>query len=233
MTTATALKRHHEHHEVREPLDFTFFHIVWIFMLASFVGLVGEVLVSFVIDGRWESRVGFVIGPLSPLYGVGAILMTLALNPIRGRSPFLQFLVAGLVGGILEYTVGWFLESAYGIVAWSYANHAINFHGHTSTTMMAIWGLIGIAWATWGLPVAVRIIEHIPPSARKKLTAITFVFIIGDSALTLACLDSWFLRSAGYPICNPIQEFCATYFGDEFMRARFETMSMWTSLAGR
>jgi hypothetical protein len=68
---------------------------------------------------------------------------------------------------------------------------------------------------------------------RKPLTIAAFVFIMADSMLTLACIDSWFWRTAGYPIENPVQQFCATYFDDDFMRTRFETMGMWTSLASR
>ena len=40
----------------------------------SFVGLVGETIVSACIDGQWESRAGFIVGPFSPLYGLGTVL---------------------------------------------------------------------------------------------------------------------------------------------------------------
>ena len=56
-------------------------------------------------------------------------------------------------------------------------------------------------------------------------------FMAVDIALTFAALGCWFDRQAGLPIETPLQQFCATYFGDTFMSTRFETMSMWTSLA--
>lgn len=233
MTVETVAKRIFTQTEQRKPLDISFFHIVWLFLLCSFIGLVGEVIVSFFTDGRLESRAGFVIGPFSPLYGLGAVLITLALNPIRDRNVIAQFAAGALVGGVLEYFTGWFLETRYGIVAWSYIDQPFNFHGHTCLSMMALWGIIGIAWVWIALPLAVKLVERIPVEIRKPLTAVAFVFIMADSVLTLACLDSWFWRTAGYPIENPIQQFCATYFGDEFMRTRFETMGMWTVLASR
>lgn len=233
MPAATTAKRNYAYEEQRHPLDMRFFHIVWLFLLASFIGLVGETVVSAIIDGQWESRAGYVVGPLSPLYGLGAVLITLVVNPLRGHSVPLQFLVAGITGGVLEYIAGWFFEWRYGIVAWSYIDQPLNFHGHTCVAIMVVWGAIGVVWALWLLPLAMRLIERMPQNVRKPLTAIAFVFIVADSALTLACFDSWFWRTAGYPIENPLQQFCATYFGDEFMNNRFGTMSMWTNLASR
>ena len=232
MAQAAAIRQHHADGE-RGPVEITFFHLVWLFLLCSVLGLIGEVLVSWVIDGRLESRVGYVIGPFSPLYGLGAVFFTLALNPLRGRSVVVQFAVAALVGGVLEYFAGWFFETRYGIVAWSYIDLPFNFHGHTCLAMMAVWGIVGVVWVMGALPVATRLVERIPVSVRTPLTALAFVFIVADSTLTLACLDSWFWRSAGYPVENAVQQFCATYFGDEFMRTRFETMSMWPTLASR
>ena len=231
MSVATAIKRRQA--EGRQPIELGFFHIVWLFLLASFIGLVGETVVSFVADGRWESRAGYVFGPFSPIYGLGAVLITLAINPLRGRSVALQFVAAGVVGGALEYFAGWFFEARYGIVAWSYADQPFNLHGHTCLGIMLVWGIVGVAWVNHLLPVAVRLIERIPANVRMPLTTVAFAFIVIDSALTLACLDSWFWRSMGHPVSNPIQQFCASYFGDDFMRSRFETMNMWTALANR
>ena len=233
MSTAATTKRFSVREERRQPLDVGFFHLVWLFLLVSFIGLVGETVVSAIVDGRWESRVGYIVGPFSPLYGLGAVLITLAVNPLRGRGVPLQFLVAGLVGGVLEYFAGWFFETRYGIVAWSYIDQPLNFHGHTCVAMMAVWGAVGVVWSLWLLPASVRLAERIPQNVRKPLTAFALVFIVADSALTLACLDSWFWRTAGYPVEGPIQQFCATYFGDDVMKTRFETMGMWTTLASR
>ena len=233
MPIATAIKRHQSHTSERQPIELGFFHLVFIFLLTSFIGLVGETLVSFVVDGRWESRAGYVFGPLSPLYGLGAVLITLAVNPLRGKPVLQQAVAAGLVGGLLEYFAGWFFETRYGIVAWSYADQPLNFHGHTCVSMMLVWGAIGVVWTLWALPVVVRLIERIPRDIRRPLTVLAFSFIMFDSVLTLACLDSWFCRTAGMPIEGPVQQMCAQYFGDDFMSTRFETMSMWTSLAHR
>ena len=147
MSTAVAIKQNFVRKERRQPLDVGFFHLVWMFLLMSFVGLVGETIVSAFIDGQWESRAGFIVGPFSPLYGLGTVLMTLVVNPLRGRAVPLQFLAAGITGGVLEYFAGWFFETQYGIVAWSYIDQPLNFHGHTCAAIMVLWGAIGVMGA--------------------------------------------------------------------------------------
>ena len=210
-----------------------FFHLVWLFIICSLIGLFAEVIVSAIIDGRWESRAGFVFGPLSPIYGAGAVLFTLCVNPLRNRPILIQFLAAALIGGVFEYAAGWFLESRFGIVAWSYINEPINFHGHTCVGISLIWGAVGVAWTIWALPRMVFLIEMIPNNVRTPLTALVFALLVADAACTLAALDCWYLRMSGNLPTGVVQHFFATYFDDNFMQSRFETMGMWPVLASR
>ena len=62
-----------------EAIKLDLYHLVWIFAVCSVLGLVGETVVSYFVDGRWENRAGFLWGPFSPIYGVGGVVMTLAL----------------------------------------------------------------------------------------------------------------------------------------------------------
>ena len=152
---------------------------------------------------------------------------------MRKRSVPEQFGAIAIACGALECFTGWFLETKFGIVAWSYADMPLNIHGWTCAFTMVVWGVVGIIWMRWGLPFALMLSEKIPQEMRTSFTVVVLVLLVADAALTLACLDSWFLREAGYPMSNPIQQFCTAYFDDDFMRGRFETMGMWTSLASR
>ena len=214
-------------------IQLTFCNLFWIFVIASVAGLFGETVVSFFRDGRWESRAGLIFGPFSPIYGVGGVLITVALNRISEHNPLVLFVVAGVVGASFEYFAGWFWESAFGIVAWSYEGQPFNFHGHTSLAMACVWGLAGVLWMKLALPLIMKSIDRIPSDLRDSLTAALAILLLGDALLTMSCFDCWYLRMAGAPIETPWQTFCAQFFNDQFMQSRFETMSMWTSLASR
>lgn len=215
----------------RRFIDATLFNLFWIFVITSFIGLAGETIVAAFMDGYVKSRAGLVWGPFSPLYGLGAVLMTLAANNLKGRNPVIVFAVCALVGGALEYAAGWFWESFFGIVAWSYVDQPLNFGGYTCAKTMAVWGVAGAAWAYCGIPLMKRLIGLIPPRARAPLTAIMATFMAVDIAMTLASFNFWYLRLSGAPIDTPIAQFFNHWFGDDWMARRFGALSMWTDLA--
>lgn len=212
-------------------IDPSLFNLFWIFVIASFIGLVGETIVSTFMDGFVKNRAGLVWGPFSPLYGLGAVLMTIALNDFKGRSTLLIFTVAAAVGGGLEFVAGWFWKNFFGIVAWSYVDQPLNFGGYTCVGMMIVWGLAGVAWVRAGIPLIMRIIDLIPPQARGIVTAIMAVFMATDIAVTLLSFNFWFERLAGAPIDTPFASFFDQHFGNDWMANRFQTMSVWTNLA--
>ena len=214
-------------------IPLSFFNLFWIFVITSVVGLVCEVVVSYFIDGRWESRAGFIFGPFSPIYGLGGVLITVFLNLLRERNALVLFAVAGVVGASFEYFAGWFWESAFGIVAWSYIDQPFNIGGHTSLFMACVWGIVGVLWMRLALPAVMDLIDRIPLRVRVPLTLAFSVVLLVDAVLTVVAMNCWYLRKLGQPVDTPWQEFCAYYFNNEFMETRFETMSMWTSLAQR
>lgn len=226
-------KRNAESLQVEHSVHVSFTHIVLIFFACSLLGLFVETIVSFFIDGRWESRAGFVLLPLSPIYGIGAVLMTMVVNPLRGKNAVLQFLAAAFIGGVFEYLAGWLLESCFGIVAWSYEGQLYNFHGHTSVGMSLVWGIVGFVWGRWMLPWMVGVIDCMPRTWSRRLAVGLFAIMLVDAVLTLGALDCWYLRTCGQVPASFVEQFFATCFNDAYMTSHFETMSMWPVLAQR
>ena len=84
-------------------LHLSFFTLFWIFFSASILGLFLEDIFHLVVYGGWESRAGFVWGPFSPIYGVGAVVLTLSLNRFYYTHDLIIFLVAMVLGSCLEF----------------------------------------------------------------------------------------------------------------------------------
>ena len=210
------------------------YNLFWIFVICSFGGLLLETAVSYPVDGMWKDRAGLVWGPFSPLYGLGAVCMTLFLNNMKDCSPWRLFARAALVGAMLEYAAGWIMENLYGMVAWSYIDQPLNLSGYTCLGISVVWGIAGCLWMKFLLVPVVHIAQRIPAGhIRTSLTLLLAVFLVADVAMTFASVTFWFDRMAGVPVQTPVQEFFAQRYGDAFMSNKFQTVSMYTQLALR
>ena len=215
------------------PVRFGFYHLFWIFVICSVVGLVAETVASYPVDGVWKDRAGLVWGPFSPIYGVGGVLMTLALGRFSNAPAPVLFAAAALVGGAFEWAAGWFFENAFGIVAWNYIDEPFNIGGHTCLGISLVWGAAGLAWAKLALPPIVRALDRVPARLRALPTAAACAFLAIDVALTLGAFECWFQRQAGEQPETPLERAFEAHFGDAFMEGRFQTMSLYADLARR
>ena len=212
-----------------EPL--TLYYLVFVFAVCSILGLILETVVSYFVDGRWESRVGFVWGPFSPIYGVGGVLITLALHRFKNASPLVIYAVSAAFGAAFEYFAAWFWESAFGIVAWSYIDQPFNIGGKTCLGIALVWGLAGLAWVKLAAPMLKEASEAVPRAWREPLAWALLIFFLADAATTMLALDCWMNRLNGLEPEGALQQFFAQHYGDGAMQAKFETMSMYPQLA--
>lgn len=140
----------------RGYIELDFFNLFWIFVIASVAGVVIESIYHvLVVDfGHYEDRAGLLWGPFSPIYGFGAVLMTLALNRFHNAPIPVVFLVSAVIGGAFEYFVSWFMEYAFGAIAWDYTGTFLNINGRTNFMFMCMWGVLGVVWVKLALPGA-------------------------------------------------------------------------------
>ena len=215
----------------RGYIKLNFFNLFWIFVVACIGGLIIEVIwhMTVVDFGVYQDRAGLLYGPFSPIYGVGAVLMAIALNRFHDKNPIIIFLVSAVIGGAFEFFVSWFMEVAFGIVAWDYTGTFLNIGGRTNFMFMCIWGVLGLLWVKFATPLLLKLVNKIPWNWRYVVTAICTALMVVDCVLTLASLDCWFERAAGkmdYEHPSAIEEFCNENYDDEFMQHRFQSMTM-------
>ena len=145
-------------------IELDFFNLFWVFVVCCFLGLVIETVYHMVVvdPGVYQDRAGMLFGPFSPIYGFGAVLMTVALNRFYKSNFVVIFLVSAIIGGLFEAAVSWFMQTAFGAVAWDYTGSmlfgvipdpvAALCGGRTSTMFAGIWGILGLVWIRLLLP---------------------------------------------------------------------------------
>ena len=209
-------------------ITLNFFNLFWIFVVCCVLGLgIETVYHILVVDpGHYEDRAGLLFGPFSPIYGFGAVLMTVALNRFHDKNVVLVFLVSAVIGGAFEYAVSWFMQFAFGIVAWDYTGTFLSIDGRTNGMFMAMWGLLGVVWIKLLLPLVLRLVHLIPWRWRYGVTTVCAALLLLDGVMTVQSVDCWYQREAGKPVDTPVERFYADHFDDAYMESRFQSMSM-------
>lgn len=221
----------------RKPLKgyitLNFFNLLWIFVVCSILGLAIETVFHLAIYHAYQDRAGLLYGPFSPIYGFGGLFMTVALNRFHDKPIPVIFLISALIGGAFEFTVSWIMQSAFGIVAWDYSGTFLSIDGRTNFMFMCFWGILGVMWVKFLLPILLWMINKIPWKLRYALTVVCFVFMVVDVVLTVQTIDCWYLREAGHAPNTPLEEFFNKHYDNAYMEHRFQTMSMDPSQSSR
>ncbi len=212
----------------RGYMALNFFNLFWLFVVASILGDVMETIVHVTIvdPGQWQDRAGLLFGPFSPIYGCGAILMTLALNRFYKSNVILIFFVSAIIGGAFEFFVSLFMQYTFGAVAWNYTGQWLSIDGRTCGWAMGCWGLLGVAWIKLILPGMLWLVNKIPWNWRYVVTTIAALLMAVDCVMTLQALDCWYERLSHDPVDTPIQHFYAAHFDDAYMADRFQSMTV-------
>ncbi len=207
-------------------MTLSWYHIVSIFLMASVLGLVIEQVYTYVIRGATESRVGLVWGPFSPLYGFGAVFLTLLCWKLREHeaSWWAVFVTGAIVGGVLEQVTGWGMQTFLGASSWDYTGYPGAITQWVCLPYLVFWGLLGVAWARVIMPSLLYRIGM--PSTLRQVTfvALLALYLSFDIFMTIACFGRMTARDAGMPPANPFEEWIDTHFSDSFIAGRFQNL---------
>ncbi len=153
-----------------------------LFVTYSVLGWVMEVIVTGFLNRKLSNR-GFLIGPICPIYGVGALFITLALGHIH--SVLLVFLLATLGCGVLEYFTSYIMEKLFHVRWWDYADRPLNLRGRVCAENLICFGLLGVLVLKVLNPLIFSVIDWLHPTAKLIIAGISFVIFLVDIGLSL------------------------------------------------
>jgi len=209
-------------------LKLNWYQIVVIFLVASVLGLVIEEVWMFVTEGLTESRVGLVWGPYSPIYGFGAVLLTLVGWKLRmqGASWWQIFIVGMIVGGLLEQLTGWGMETLFNAVSWDYTNVPGSITKWVAWPFLFFWGGLGLVWCKVIMPEMLYRIGN-PTTVRQVVfVSLLALYLAVDIGMTVVCFGRMAEREAGIAPRNAFEEWVDENYTDQFIAARFQNMTV-------
>lgn len=204
-------------HEKSFAKGLNFYKLVWIFAVSCVVGFAVETLWCFIKLGHIESRKSLVYGPISIVYGMGAVILTLALYKIKDAKWYKIFFVSFVVGTVTEYIASLGEEIVFGVRAWDYSNVPLNINGRVCLLYSLFWGVLGLFWIKVCYPFMSKVIEKVPFTLGKVLTWAFVVFFIFDCVLSASAAFRMDARAEGIAPKNSFEQYLDSEFSDDRM----------------
>ncbi len=204
-----------------------FYKLFWIFFIGCFLGVVIEMIFCFVTRGGLiQSRSGLLYGPFNPVYGFGAVVLSITLIPLAGKRDLLVFLVSMVEGSAFEYLCSFVQQQLFGTISWDYSHIPFNIGGRTCLLYGFFWGILGLLWVKDIFPKLSLMIERIPRALGIVMTWILVVFMTANMLVSAAAVLRWSQRDVGIPAENQVEVFLDRHYPNDRMREVYPNMQL-------
>ena len=201
-----------------------FYKLFWLFLIGSLVGDIIETIFVYATSGVLMSRSSLLYGPLSVVWGLGCVLLTIVLYGLREKSDRYIFIGGALLGGVYEYMCSVITEKAFGKVFWDYSAIPFNLNGRINLLYCIFWGALAVIWIKEIYPRMEKLIEKIPMAIGKRLTWILVLLLLVDGILTCMALYRLQQREQGQPATSSIEVLLDQWYPDDYLYHRYQNM---------
>ena len=160
-------------------------HLILMFFFYSFLGWCMEVVLKYIQLHRFVNR-GFYTGPVCPIYGSGAVLITLVvhwLSPLESAVGT-TFAISFLLCGALEYFTSLVMEKRFHARWWDYSQKPMNLHGRVWIGNLVLFGLGGVAVVHLMNPVLLESLAGFSIMAQEIVACVLLALFAADYVLT-------------------------------------------------
>ena len=202
-----------------------FYKLFWMFFICCFLGVVIETVFCLVTTGRLMQRTGLVWGPFNLIYGIGAVLLTICLRPLIGKSDRWIFIGGAVLGGAFEYLCSWLQEKILGTVSWDYSEYRFNLNGRINLLYCLFWGVLALVWIKEIYPRLNGWIErHVSRIYGVTLSWILVVFMLLNTAVSGMAVFRQAQRYDGIPATSGWQQLMDEKYPDEELAKIYPSM---------
>ena len=159
-----------------------------LFISYAFLGWCMEVTCKFIQYKKFINR-GFLIGPYCPIYGWGALAITILLKRYM-EDPLVLFVMSTIICSIIEYLTSYFMEKKYHARWWDYSNKKFNINGRICLETLIPFGILGVAIMYGTNPILFKLYNQIPQLVINILTVILFIGFIVDNIISSNIISS-------------------------------------------
>lgn len=171
-------------------MEYAWYELGIFFFVYSFLGWCLEVSYRALRTRHFVNR-GLLSGPVCPAYGVGAVTILVALEPLGGANIPAQLIGCMILANVVEYFSGAFVERLAGHSMANYRKSRLSLMSLPGLLYALVWGGLAMLMLYFLHPFLYLICQLIPPAALK-------VLVVGGGIL-LGC-DTLAMLYALFPV---------------------------------
>ncbi len=151
---------------------------ILLFFFYSAAGWCLESLYCSIGEKRFVNR-GFLTGPMCPIYGTAALVLTILIyNPFR-NNPLAVFVLGIILCDIVEYVTSYIMEKLFSARWWDYTYEFLNIGGRICLKHTLYWGVISIIFVKTIHPAVENLYSKIEgPYLKVILFAVLGIFVL-------------------------------------------------------
>lgn len=209
-----SLAEYQVHQEI-ESYPTGLYKLCWLFVLGSLVGYVGETVWYYYLRGHLINRQGVLIGPFSPIYGIGFVMLTILLYKWRNKDWKKIWLISAVALSAFEYLCSYAMEHILGTRAWNYSKQPFNLNGRICLKFTIMWGFLGVLFIKVLYPQFSRSIDRMKSKFARILGVGLAVFLLFDCLFSVKVSLRQTERRLGLPPRSTLDVWIDGYYTDE------------------
>ncbi len=149
------------------------------FFFYSALGWLVESIYCSVGEKKWINR-GFLTGPICPIYGTGAVVLSVCLTPFKDKW-YLVFIIGLILADIVEFITSVIMEKLFHARWWDYSDRFLNIQGRICFRHSIYWGIASLAFTYLVHPFFLNnIFVHLPDKYKTPLLTVILVIFAFD-----------------------------------------------------
>ena len=153
-----------------------------LFITYAFFGWLMEVICKLIQEKRFINR-GFLIGPYCPIYGWGALAITILLKKYLD-DPIALFFMSVIICSVIEYLTSYILEKKYHARWWDYSNKKYNINGSICLETLIPFGLLGMIISYFTNPVFFNWYSSLSDIGLHIISGLLLLIFITDNIIS-------------------------------------------------
>lgn len=132
---------------------------------------------------------GFMIGPYCPIYGWGAIAITILLNRYT-NDWIVLFFMSVITCGVLEYATSYVMEKLFHARWWDYSKKKYNINGRICLETLIPFGILGLVIMYITNPLILNNLANVPQNILNIIAIILFVIFAIDGVISFKIVSN-------------------------------------------